>query len=240
MSVATTKLDSERQRLHRSWAQLDLLASLYLELARFIDESWPRILRPAFLQLWLQSVTEYAQTVKSVQDSVEWLNRANRLVEEGKAEYRESQTVPGDLDLWADPEEIGPMPDRLIESFAALPAGSSTLGIEPLSTAAVVLIAIGIIGATGSIVAVSVAVIEHTKTRRAEIRANLTTVIVRSVEAGAISESLGKRMLETIDVWTQAEADKPLIRVDTSGVLTVAALGGIGYGLYRLFSKPRK
>jgi len=240
MPTATERMQTERAELHRRWAQLDFLASMYLQLARFVNEGIPSWLQPAFLKLWLQGVQEYAELVQSIGTAVAWLNKADRLVEEGKAEYRPSVTIPGELDLWADPAELGAMPELLLEQTGSVTAESETLGIEPLSTGAVVLIAIGIIGTTASIVSICVAVIERTKTRRAEIRSNLTTVIVRGIETGAVSESFGNRMLETINVWTQAESEKPLVSVDSGGVLTVAAIGGAGYLLYRWLSKPAR
>lgn len=238
MPEASNELQGQRAELHKRWAQLDLMASLYLQLAKFIRDGWPKYLQPDFLRLWLQGIAEYSALVQQIGQAVEWLNRADRLVEEGKAEYRPSSTVPGDLDLWGDPAEIGPRPPLLLTQSAALPGESSALGIEPLSTGAMVLIAIGIVGTTASIVSISIAVIESTKTSREETRANLTTIILRGIETGAVSESFGARMLETINVWTQAESEKPLVEVDSSGVLAVVAVGGIGYLLYRWLSRP--
>lgn len=231
-------LQLKRERLERTWAQLNLTATLYMEMARFIDDSWPSFLRPATVDVWLESVNNYGLFVGAISDSVLWLNEANQLVLDGKAEYRASQTVPGDLDLWGNPDDFGPVPGRLLEAFAEVPGESTTLGA--VATGTVVLIAIGIIGATASIVSISMAVIEQTRTRREAIRSNLTTITIRAIEAGAISESFGNRILKTIDVWTKAEAAKPLLEVDTSGVLTVAAVGGIGYLLYRWLKKPEK
>lgn len=238
--AALEALQQQRERLASSWSILSLLANAYVEMARFIDDSWPSFLRPAVIDTWLESVKNYSIFITGINDSIKWLDRANQLVLDGSAEYRPSQTVTGDLDLWGHPDDFGPIPGRLLDAFAAAPGESGTLGIAP---AVAVLIAVGIVGGTGSIVSVSMAVIEQTKTRRAEIRAKLIATTVAAVNTGAISETFGLRILKTIDVWTKAEAEadkKPLLKIDTGGVLTVAALGGVGYGIYRLLSRKDK
>ena len=240
MTSALTKQRRKKQQLDATMATLRDMSSLYIQLADWVEESWPSILRPTTIDLWLQSVDRYAEHVQTIQDSVSWLLRADALVKAGQAEYRPSQTKPGDLDLWGRREDFEAPPLMLQEAFADPDGQSSTLGAEPLSTGAIVLIAIGIIGATASIVTIGTLMIEQTQKDRATIRAGLIAATQEAVQAGTISEDFAARVLHTIDVWTKAEANQPVVKFDLDGLLTVAALGGIGYGLYRLLSKYDK
>jgi len=225
-------LRARRAELRTASAALQLEAEIYVQLAELVDSMLPDWLIPAGVQMWIDQVGDYQRSLSAIEAAIDWLDAADLAVDAGKAIYVAAEGS-ADLALYAERGAI-PAPPPLVQKALEDP-DQGQLGAEPLSTGAVFLIGLGIIGATASIVAISYAVAESTKTRRETIRANLTTATQKAVASGAFSEAFGAKILRTIDTWTTAEVEKEKARAEQPGLITYLLIGGFAIGAISLF-----
>jgi len=224
-------LRARRAELRKASAALQLEAEIYVQLAELVDSLLPDWLIPAGVQLWIDQVADYRQSIEAIGAAVDWLDAVDLAVDAGKAIYVAADDS-ADLALYAERGAI-PDPPPLVQQALEDPE-QGQLGAEPLSTGAVFLIGLGIIGATASIIAISYAVAESTKTRRETIRANLITATQKAVASGAFSEAFGKKILRTIETWTSAEVEIEKAKAEQPGLVTYLLIGGFTIGAISL------
>ena len=172
---------------------------------------------------------QLSEAVDKMRASCEYLDRLVRWEQAGAAVLKPSETVPGDLDLWIDPDVIPEAPDQL---RTATLDGAQILAI------------VGIIAAVLALGYGSDVLIERERSSRNALDKDLARSILEARAAGTISQADTEAILGFVSDWqaqaTAETAERPSAISEIPGLIKLAIAGAIGLGVINVILSFKK